>query len=170
MSLANPNHRGMASSRQREEPRLGYRLVLSAWVGLAVYCALSFCFGPAGLAAYSRLEARKTAMEANLTRLESVRSSLDAELASLKNDPDRAAREARSLGYLRKGETILVLGEKRDDSERPETGKVLPYAQSAALSDDELKCIALGAALAVLALMLAPPRGAARRATRAFYR
>jgi hypothetical protein len=109
-------------------------------------------------------------MEANLTRLEGIRFSLDAELDSLKNDPDRAAREARSLGYLKKGETILVLGDKRSESERPETGKALPYAQPAALSDDELKCLALGAALAVLAVMLAPPRGAARRATRAFYR
>jgi cell division protein FtsB len=146
---------GTAAGRRRN-PRLGYRLALSIYVGLAVYCALSLLLGPAGIAAYRRLEARKGAMEANLAQLGSLRSSLNAELESLKSDPDRAAREARSLGYLRRGETILLLGDRKDDPKPPDTGKVLPYAQPAALSDDSAKWIALGVALAVLAILMAP--------------
>jgi hypothetical protein len=123
---------------------------------MLLYCTLSFLVGPAGISAFRRLEARKAAMSANLAELGTVRARLNAEIDSLKSDPDRAAREARALGYLRKGETAVILGE-RVESVRPiETGKVLPYAEPAAIGDMALKEIALGAALAVMALLCSP--------------
>ena len=112
--------------------------------------------GPAGLSAYRRLEARKTAMAANLAELGTIRERLNAELDSLKSDPDRAALEARGLGYLRKGETAVILGERTEHIRSIESGKVLPYAEPAAIDDQALKEIALGAALAVMALLCAP--------------
>jgi len=137
-------------------------LAFSLTAGIAVYCTLSLLFGPAGLSAYRRLEARKAAMETNLAELGSIRERLNAELESLKSDPDRAAREARSLGYLRKGETAIILGERRERIEDIDSGAVLPYAQAPALSDLAMKEISLGACLAFMALLLAP-RAAARR-------
>jgi hypothetical protein len=127
---------------------------------------LSAIAGPAGLLAYSRLEARKSAMEANLAQLEDVRGRLSAELDSLKSDPDRAAREARSLGYLRDGETTLILGEKTEKTRKIEAGSVLPYAEPAALGDSILKDIALGASLAMLAFLCAPRTVTGRAASR----
>jgi hypothetical protein len=105
-------------------------------------------------------------MEANLAHLEAVRGSLSAELDSLKSDPDRAAREARSLGYLRDGETTLIFGAKEAKSRQIEAGTVLPYAEPAALDDSILKEIALGASLAMLAFLCAPRTATGRAASR----
>jgi cell division protein FtsB len=142
------------------------RLALAAYAGISLYCLLSALVGPAGLTAYRRLEERKAAMEANLARLGAIREGLSAELESLKADPDRAAREARSLGYLRKGETAILLEGRSAPAAPMDAGHVLPFAEPAALGDRVLKEISLGAGLAVMALLLAPMRpgkGASRR-------
>lgn len=95
-------------------------------------------------------------MGANLAELGLIRERLNAELESLKSDPDRAAREARSLGYLRKGETAVILGERVERIPPIDSGKILPYAEPSAIGDMALKEIALGAALAVMALLCSP--------------
>ncbi|MGA2546051.1 MAG: septum formation initiator family protein [Rectinemataceae bacterium] len=143
--------------------RAGYRLALSLYAGFTIYCTLSVLIGPAGFLAYRRLEAKKTAMEANLGKLGTLRENLNAELESLKSDPDRAAREARSLGYLRKGETVLLLGDRIEQVKPIETGKVLPYAEPTALGDLVLKEISLGASIALMALLFAPRTAADER-------
>ncbi len=153
MSLPYAKGASTASSPRR---RGAARLAISLYAGFFVYCALSFAIGPAGIAAYRRLEERKAAMETNLAELGTIRQGLNAELDSLKNDPDRAAREARSLGYLRKGETAIVLGEKVETVRPIDAGKVLPYADPVASDDAVLKEISIGVFLAVLALLLAP--------------
>jgi cell division protein FtsB len=148
--------RSLPASSRRAASRLGYRIGISLYAGMLFYCALSVLVGPAGISAYRRLEARKAAMGANLAELGTIRERLNAELDSLKSDPDRAAREARSLGYLRKGETAVILGERAESVRRIEVGKVLPYAEPAAIDDSAIKEIALGAALAVMALLCSP--------------
>jgi cell division protein FtsB len=153
-------HRGSAGAGARA----GYCLAISLCVGISIYCALSALFGPAGLTAYRRLEERKAAMEANLVELGGRRESLSAELESLKSDADRAVREARSLGYLRKGETALILGERRERARPIDTGKVLPYAEPTALSDLSLKEISFGVCLALMALLLKPRDANSERA------
>jgi cell division protein FtsB len=159
MSLGTLAYAGDESkSARRGASRIAYILAVSVHAALVAYCALSVFFGPIGLTAYRRLDERKAAMEANLEKLATIGASLSAELESLKSDPDRAAREARSLGYLRKGETALILG-AREELIRPiETGKTLPYAEPATASDSVLKEISLGIGLAVMALFLAPRR------------
>jgi cell division protein FtsB len=144
------------ASRRRANAGLAFRIALSIYTGIALYCLLSALAGPAGLLAYRRLESRNAAMEANLASLSGIGERLNAEIESLKSDPDRAAREARSLGYLRKGETALILGERREPARPLDTGKVLPFAEPAALDDLVLKGIALGAALAAMALLCSP--------------
>jgi cell division protein FtsB len=166
MSLSSvaPSKGGSYSGRSALS-RAGILLALCAYAGIAAYCALSFFFGPAGLSSYRRLEERKAAMEANLVGLEAIGKSLGAELESLKTDPDRAAREARSLGYLRKGEDVIQFGERTERVRAISAGKVLPYAESPALSDLALKEIALGAGLALMAILVGP-RPAPRRERR----
>jgi cell division protein FtsB len=148
--------RNGSSLERRSLSRAAHSLLPSLYLGFFLYCALSFLFGPAGILAYSRLEARNEAMAANLKELSSLRDGLNAELESLKTDPDRAAREARSLGYLRKGEGAIILGERNERPRPIATGRVLPYAEPASLSDLALKEISLGFSLALMALLLAP--------------
>lgn len=85
------------------------RVLSSLVLGFAAYCALSVIAGPAGLIAYRELSSRKDAMQANLDALGATNAALQAELEALRNDPDRAAREARELGYLGPGEVALVV-------------------------------------------------------------
>lgn len=132
------------------------KVALSLYAALALYCVLSVFFGQDGLIAYRKLEERKVAMAANLNLLAAQRESLNVELESLKSDPDRAALEARSLGYLRKGETEVILMDRVEQVKRFDAGSVLPFAQSAGISDAALKEIAFGAFLAVLAFLCAP--------------
>ncbi len=102
-------------------------------------------------------------MEANLGKLGMIRENLNSELSSLKSDPDRAAREARGLGYLRSGETALVLGDSTVRARPIEVGSIVHYAEPAALGDLVLKEISLGAGIALLALLLAPLGSAGHR-------
>jgi len=146
--------------------RLGRNIAISIYSGIALYCALSVLAGPVGISAYRRLETRKAAMEANLGELERIRGKLNAEIGSLKSDPDRAALEARSLGYLREGETALILGEKAERSAPIDAGLVLPFAEPASLDDSVLKEIALGASLALLAFLQAPRPATGRAESR----
>jgi cell division protein FtsB len=155
--------RDASRSDRRGASRFGHYLVISVYAGFSVYCLLSLLFGPAGITTYRRLETRKAAMEANLAELGTIRQSLDSEMESLKSDPDRVALEARSLGYLRKDETAIILGEKTERIRPIITGKVLPYIEPAALNDLEIKEISFGAFLAVLALLLSPRGSASSR-------
>jgi cell division protein FtsB len=148
--------KSLSASNQSAASRLGLRIGASLYAGMFLYCALSVLVGPAGLSAYRRLEERKAAMEANLARLVDTRERLGLELESLKSDPDRAALQARGLGYLRRGETAIVLDGRSEEAKTLDAGKVLSYAEPAALSDGALKEISFGAALAVLAFLLAP--------------
>jgi hypothetical protein len=142
--------------------RLASRLGLSMYMGLVAYCLLSVLVGPAGLTAYRSLEGRKAAMEANVRELGSIRESLNGELDSLRSDPDRAAREARGLGYLRKGETAIILGDRDEKVAALDHGKVLPYGQLAGMDDSTLKAIAFGIGLAFLAFLCAPRKARMR--------
>jgi cell division protein FtsB len=157
--------RTRSSARRRGEAGAGFGvaaairlIVFSLYIGIFIYCTLSALLGPAGLTAYRRLEQRKAAMEANLGELEAIRKDLNAEIESLKNDPDRAALEARSLGYLHKDESAVILGEKADRQKSIDTGTVMPYAEPAAIGDSALKAVSVGASLGMLALLFAPRR------------
>jgi cell division protein FtsB len=151
------------SSSRGRKPRLpeggisaARRLFPAAAAGFFAYCALSVLLGPVGLTAYAAAEKRMTAMEANLEALSSINKRLSSELESLKNDPDRAEAEARSLGYLAKGETAVLMGNSVTGPARIEVGEVLPFADPKTLEDPTIKAISLGIGMAVLAALLTP--------------
>ncbi len=144
---------GRGASRAAVLP-VAFGLALA--IALGVYCVLSVIAGPAGLFAYAGLEERRAEMSRNLTQLGRANEKLRAELDSLRSDADRAAREARGLGFLRKGEYEVIISGRDKARSAMEPGVVVPFDQPAALPDAAAKQIALGAGLAVLALSLAP--------------
>jgi cell division protein FtsB len=147
------------------------RLLLSLYAGFALYCIISIFVGPVGVLSYKRLETKEKAMGQNLERLSSIHENLSSELEALKSDPDRAAREARSLGYLRKGETGVILGSESEKKVEPiDTGTVLPLGEEAGIGDGILKKVSLGFGLAILALLLSPRSRTGLRAPRRFAR
>jgi cell division protein FtsB len=128
----------------------------SAAAAFLAYCAISFLLGPVGLTAYAAVEQRKAAMESNIEALSSINMRLSSELESLRTDPDRAEAEARSLGYLAKGETAIIMGTPATGPARIEVGEVLPFADPPTLDDGTIKAISLGIGMAVLAALLTP--------------
>ncbi len=134
-------------------------LAAASWIALAVYCLLSSLAGPAGILSYRRLEERNAAMRENLGKLGEANARLRVELESLRSDADRAAREARSLGYLRPGEGAIVLAGRDLRIPDLDEGGILAFEQPKTWPDSALKEIALGAFLAAFAAFLAPRKG-----------
>jgi hypothetical protein len=97
-------------------------------------------------------------MQRNLGALGEANARLRVELESLRSDADRAAREARSLGYLRPGEGAIIVPGRVSEAPELAPGEVVPYAPSPSWPDSALKQIAFGAFLAALAAGLAPKK------------
>lgn len=116
------------------------------------YCVVSFFAGPAGLLAYRDLSATISAMEKNVLALKGENARLAELKESYANDPDRIAREARDIGYLRPGERILVLPPQLrigDGGEGYEKAEPLRAGSSTGLPDSLVKMLAALTALAV---------------------
>lgn len=147
-----PRNAGMRDTASR----IFSRVAGAAWAALAIYCVLSLLVGPAGVLSYQRLAVRTLEMRRNLDELGEANERLRVELESLRSDADRAAREARGLGYLRPDESAILVAGRSSPRIPLETGKVLAFVPPRAWPDSALKEIALGTFLAVLAIGLAP--------------
>ena len=128
----------------------------ATWAAFAAYCLLSLVVGPAGMISCRQLEADRADMQRNLGSLGEANAHLRVELESLRSDADRAAREARSLGYLRPGEGSIVIAGRSAARGEIEPGNVIPFRAPRSCPDSVLKEIALGIFLASLAFGLAP--------------
>lgn len=128
----------------------------SVVAGFFTYCALSFLVGPTGLVAYKALMAQKISMEARLDELVAEHERLKGEIAALMSDPERAATEARSLGYLKKGEIAVSGVTTIWRSTGISIEEIRSYTDPPALEDTISKAIAIGFALALFAALLIP--------------
>jgi hypothetical protein len=97
-------------------------------------------------------------MRRNIGELGKANEGLRVELESLRSDADRAAREARSLGYLRPGENAVLVAGRVAPAAGLETGTIVAFTEPPSWPDFALKEIAFGVFLAVLAIGLAPRR------------
>jgi cell division protein FtsB len=78
---------------------------------LVFVCASSliFFFGDSGLFVLQGLEKYRNSLAANVASLEKRNSDLSAELASLRDNPERNVLLARGLGLYRSGESVVRL-------------------------------------------------------------
>lgn len=116
------------------------------------YCVVSFFAGQAGLLAYRDLAARISEMEENVVSLKNENVRLTELRQSHANDPDRIAREAREIGYLRPGEKILILPSALRFAEEKvayRRSEPLRMGASTGLPDQLVKLLAALSALAV---------------------
>jgi len=95
-------------------------------------------------------------MEARLDELVAEHERLKGEIAALMSDPERAAAEARSLGYLKKGEIAVSGVTTIWRSAGISIGEIRSYTDPPALDDTSAKAIAIGFALALFAALLIP--------------
>lgn len=133
-------------------PNLRTRILAAAYAAVASYVLLSLVLGPAGFLVCRALETRRIAMEESLDAIMELNGSLRANLEAVARDPDRAALDARSLGYLRPGEVELVLPMPTGTGGRDRgPGKLLAASEPRSFSDLELK--GLAAALGLLCFL-----------------
>lgn len=127
------------------------------------YCVVSFFAGQAGLLAYRDLSLRIAEMEENVVSLKNENARLAELRLSHASDPDRIAREAREIGYLRPGEKILVLPSAlriAQDKVAYRRSEPLRMGPSTGLPDRLVKLLAALSAVAVffasLVMQLSP--------------
>ncbi|MEN6365081.1 MAG: septum formation initiator family protein [Rectinema sp.] len=140
-------------------------LSVALFASIVAYCVVSLIAGRAGLLAERDLSLRMQEMRQRIGELESDNLALRTASESLKFDGDRIAREARDLGYIRKGEKIVVMsnlpGKKSDDLPKRSVNEVLTMGDSSGLPDSVVKTLALITGLAILGaslLMSVKPR------------
>ncbi|MCE5255915.1 MAG: septum formation initiator family protein [Spirochaetaceae bacterium] len=73
------------------------------------YCVVSFIAGQAGLLAYKDLKDTMIVMQQRSAQLQEENGRLAETKASLENDADRMAIEARDIGYVRENEKMVLL-------------------------------------------------------------
>ncbi len=132
------------------------RFTLLALLAYASASLLVYCFGDSGLTAFARLDGYRDRLERNVRELEGLNRSLQAELASLRDDPRRTEVLARGLGLYRPEDRVLRIEGAEAGPEPYEVGTLLRLRQPGKDRGPWLKAAGLGiAALAgFLAFML----------------
>jgi cell division protein FtsB len=133
------------------------------------YCLLSIVAGQAGLLAARDLGMRISSMENRIRDLESDNLALRTTMESLQFDADRMAREARDLGFVKQGETIVMLPDLHapvvEGGWHGNLREALMQGVSSGLPDRIVKILALviGAGIFLASWMLAFMPGRTRR-------
>ncbi|OHD72940.1 MAG: hypothetical protein A2177_14520 [Spirochaetes bacterium RBG_13_68_11] len=146
------------------------RFLLFTLLAYTTGSLLVYLFGDSGVSAFNRLTDYRNRLERNVGDLEDLNRSLQAELASLRDDPRRTEVLARDLGLYRPGDRGLRIEGARAGAEPYEVGSLLRLKAPRRDRGPWLKTAGLGVAvLAALAVFLfgrrsrRPSHGARRR-------
>ena len=83
------------------------RFLLLALLAYTTGSLLVYLFGDSGVSAFDRLDEHRDRLERNVKDLDGLNRSLQAELASLRDDPRRTEVLARDLGLYRPDDHVL---------------------------------------------------------------
>jgi hypothetical protein len=146
------------------------RFLLLALLAYTTGSLLVYLFGDSGISAFERLAEHRDRLERNVKDLDGLNRSLQAELASLRDDPRRTEVLARDLGLYRPDDNVLRIGGAGAKVEPYEVGTLLRLKAPRRDRGPWLKTAGLGVAvLAALAAFLfgrsgrRPSHGARRR-------
>jgi hypothetical protein len=146
------------------------RFLLFALLAYTTGSLLVYLFGDSGVSAFNRLTGYRTRLERNVKDLEDLNRSLQAELASIRDNPRRTEVLARDLGLYRPGDLVLRIEGAQVEAEPYEVGSLLRRKAPRNDRGPWLKTAGLGVAVfAALAVFLfgrrsrRPFHGARRR-------
>ncbi len=126
--------------------------------------ALIFFFGDSGLAAYSSLDRYREKLAANVDDLRQRNSDLAADLASLRNNPERTVVLARSIGLYRSGDQVVKLEGRSSRAEPTAIGSLLKLRKTHDARNSIFKSTAICASVVLLAFAGISLRRSRRRA------
>jgi hypothetical protein len=136
------------------------RFTLIALLAYVTASLLVYCFGDSGITAFARLDGYRDRLEGNVSELKVLNSSLQAELASLRDDPRRTEVLARDLGLYRPEDRVLRIEGAEYGPEPYEVGTLLRLRSSGKTRGPWLKAAGLGiAALAGFLVFVLGRRG-----------
>ena len=130
-----------------------YRIWLPLLAAFLVYSLLSFLFGPSGVAALEDGRLYRSRLEENLGDLQARHRDLSRRFRILETDPEQILLEARSYGWIREGEKLIVV-RGRDEAPRSEltAGDILLFEERPAPDTALFRTAALAAAALSLIL------------------
>jgi hypothetical protein len=88
--------------------KLTARIISSFFIGYIVFCILNLCFGNSGLFAMKRLQEIKSSLETNILLIEDNHRALTNEFEGLRSSTEQIALEARSIGYFKENEGVII--------------------------------------------------------------
>ena len=137
-----------------------HRFLSFALLAYAIGSLLVYVFGDSGVTAFDRLADYRARLERNVKDLDGLNRSLQAELASLRDDPSRTEALARDLGLYRTDDYVLRLEGASSAVEPYEVGTLLRLKAPRRDRGPWLKTAGLGVgALAGLVAFLLGRRG-----------
>ena len=146
--------------RRTSERTLMRKTLLIALLAFTTGSLLVYFFGDSGLTAYNRLSDYRDRLDRNVTSLDTLNRSLQAELASLRDDPRRTEVLARDLGLYRPEDRVLRIEGSPARVEPYEVGALLRLKAPRRDRGPWLKTAGLGVAvIAALAAFLFGRRG-----------
>jgi cell division protein FtsB len=132
-----------------------FKYLIALWTAVAVYGVFSVLAGAIGLSAYQQLLADREKQWANMEKLRLINGELENTKNSLLYDRDTLAVYARDLGYGKKDERFIrIVGLHGAKNPHASAGQLLRAGTPDVIPDRMLKIAALGAGLAVFALLL----------------
>jgi cell division protein FtsB len=133
---------------------------------IAVFVAASaviFFFGDSGLLAHESLDRYRARLAANVENLKSRNMALDAELASLRDNPEHNIVMARSLGLYRPGDEVVKLEGVTPRAALYAVGDLLKLQKTTETRSAIFKASAVGVSLLLLACAYFSARASRRR-------
>jgi cell division protein FtsB len=125
--------------------------------------AVIFFFGDSGLLALRGLERYRARLAANVEIIESRNRELEAELASLRDNPEHTIVMARSLGLFRPGDEVVRLDGVPPRAALYAVGDLLKLRKTAENRSAIFKAAAVGLSLLLLVFALLSARASRRR-------
>jgi len=133
---------------------------------IAVFVAASaviFFFGDSGLLAHRSLDRNRESLAANVEILKDRNKALNAELSSLRDNPEHTIVMARSLGLFRPGDEVVKLEGVPPRAALYAVGDLLKLRKTSGTRSAIFKAAAVGVLLLLLACAYFPARASRRR-------
>jgi len=129
-------------------------VVISIWVGMAAYCALTSIVGPSGILALRQAQLTELSMRNNLKSLEALHESFATEWTALESVPEMTALEARSLGYIADNEVVVRMPFAATPPNPPSPGDRISFEPHVSVSVSRIQELSAMAAMATMIISL----------------
>lgn len=120
------------------------KLMIAVCIGTFVYAGMSMIVGRNGFLAYNQLYEQNEKLVLKTEELKNIYDSLSLDRAELQSDQGRIEAQARKLGYIYDGETVIAIhGIAETEPELYDTGTVIRISEISYVSEKTCKIMGL---------------------------